>query len=48
MFEFEIPFPSPIGESYFSIDRETSLRWKNITFPSPIGESYFSINCGGF
>ena len=37
-----LPFPSPIGESYFSIGRLES-RNTNVRFPSPIGESYFSI-----
>ena len=35
-------FPSPIGESYFSIKRMTE-EIRKAEFPSPIGESYFSI-----
>ena len=38
-----ISFPSPIGESYFSILLILLVSVKRITFPSPIGESYFSM-----
>ena len=44
MNELQILFPSPIGESYFSIMKKEKI--ENIyydKFPSPIGESYFSI-----
>ena len=37
-------FPSPIGESYFSILKHREYNGKKYLFPSPIGESYFSIN----
>lgn len=36
-------FPSPVGESYFSIIQFTTPHRLNCMFPSPIGESYFSI-----
>ena len=35
-------FPSPIGESYFSIIKLRTTKRAN-RFPSPIGESYFSM-----
>ena len=35
-------FPSPVGESYFSIELQDYREFMN-KFPSPVGESYFSI-----
>ena len=38
-------FPSPVGESYFSIGyRDMKLSDLANRFPSPVGESYFSID----
>ncbi len=37
-------FPSPIGESYFSINWIMGYDGSSLKIPSPIGESYFSIN----
>ena len=40
-------FPSPVGESYFSIlSGAESHPFSPHSFPSPIGESYFSIKIG--
>ena len=36
-------FPSPVGESYFSIMMKSAIRKRKSGFPSPIGESYFSM-----
>ena len=39
----EKEFPSPVGESYFSIRKEGRQMNEMTKFPSPVGESYFSI-----
>ena len=36
-------FPSPVGESYFSIMMKSAIRKRKSGFLSPVGESYFSI-----
>ena len=48
MIKLEELFPSPIGESYFSMNGGTSIRIAQAVFPSPIGESYFSILANTF
>ena len=37
-------FPSPVGESYFSMRNVQKKKEPELMFPSPVGESYFSID----